>query len=117
MEGKNVLYITMEMAEEKIAERIDANLLNVTMDELETLPKMMYDKKIAKLRERTAGKLIVKEFPTASAHAGHFRHLVNELNKCFDDIELLVHFIEATMEYTKELERDHRRKDKKANSQ
>jgi len=79
MEGKNVLYITMEMAEEKIAERIDANLLNVTMDELETLPKMMYDKKIAKLRERTAGKLIVKEFPTASAHAGHFRHLVNEL--------------------------------------
>jgi len=67
------------MAEEKIAERIDANLLNVTMDELETLPKMMYDKKIAKLRERTAGKLIVKEFPTASAHAGHFRHLVNEL--------------------------------------
>jgi replicative DNA helicase len=79
MEGKNVLYITMEMAEEKIAERIDANLLNVTMDELETLPKMMYDKKIAKLRERTTGKLIVKEFPTASAHAGHFRHLVNEL--------------------------------------
>ena len=79
MEGKNVLYITMEMAEEKIAERIDANLLNVTMDELENLPKMMYDKKIAKLRERTTGKLIVKEFPTASAHAGHFRHLVNEL--------------------------------------
>ena len=79
MEGKNVLYITMEMAEEKIAERIDANLLNVTMDELETLPKMMYDKKIAKLRERTTGKLIVKEYPTASAHAGHFRHLVNEL--------------------------------------
>ena len=79
MEGKNVLYITMEMAEEKIAERIDANLLNVTMDELEDLPKMMYDKKISKLRDRTTGKLIVKEFPTASAHAGHFRHLVNEL--------------------------------------
>ncbi len=79
MDGKNVLYITMEMAEEKIAERIDANLLNVTMDELEELPKVMYDKRIAKLRERTTGKLIVKEFPTASAHTGHFRHLVNEL--------------------------------------
>jgi len=79
MDGKNVLYITMEMSEERIAERIDANLLNVTMDELEELPKMMYDKRIAKIRERTSGKLIVKEFPTGSAHAGHFRHLVNEL--------------------------------------
>ena len=79
MDGKNVLYITMEMAEEKIAERIDANLLNVTMDELIDLPKLMYDKRIVKLRERTSGKLIVKEFPTASAHAGHFRHLINEL--------------------------------------
>ena len=79
MDGKNVLYITMEMAEEKIAERIDANLLNVQVDELINLPKDLYDKKITKLREQTPGKLIIKEYPTASAHTGHFRHLVNEL--------------------------------------
>ena len=79
MEGKNVLYITMEMAEEKIAERIDANLLNVKVDELINLPKDMYDKKIDELRQRTPGRLIIKEYPTASAHSGHFRHLINEL--------------------------------------
>ena len=79
MEGKNVLYITMEMAEEKIAERIDANLLNVKVDELINLPKDMYDKKIDDLRQRTPGRLIIKEYPTASAHSGHFRHLINEL--------------------------------------
>jgi len=79
MEGKNVLYITLEMAEEKIAERIDANLLNVPMDQLEQLPKQMYEKKIAELRAKTPGKLIIKEYPTASAHSGHFRHLINEL--------------------------------------
>jgi len=79
MQGKNVLYITMEMAEEKIAERIDANLLNVQVDELINLPKDLYNKKIEKLREMTPGKLIIKEYPTATAHAGHFRHLVNEL--------------------------------------
>jgi len=79
MEGKNVLYITMEMAEEKIAERIDANLLNVKLDELINLPKDFYDKKIAKLRESTPGRLIIKEYPTSTAHAGHFRHLINEL--------------------------------------
>ena len=79
MQGKNVLYITMEMAEEKIAERIDANLLNVQVDELINLPKDLYDKKITKLRDQTPGKLIIKEYPTASAHTGHFRHLVNEL--------------------------------------
>lgn len=79
MEGKNVLYITLEMAEEKIAERIDANLLNVPMDQLEQLPKQMYEKKIAELRGKTPGKLIIKEYPTASAHSGHFRHLINEL--------------------------------------
>jgi replicative DNA helicase len=79
MEGKNVLYITMEMAEEKIAERIDANLLNVKVDELVNLPKDMYDKKISDLRQRTPGRLIIKEYPTASAHSGHFRHLINEL--------------------------------------
>jgi len=79
LDGKNVLYITMEMAEEKIAERIDANLLNVTLDDLANLSKEMYDKKIARVRGKTSGKLIVKEYPTASAHTGHFRHLLNEL--------------------------------------
>ena len=79
LEGKNVLYITMEMAEEKIAQRIDANLLNVTLDDLESLSKDMYDKKIDRVRGKTCGKLIVKEYPTASAGSGHFRHLLNEL--------------------------------------
>jgi len=79
LDGKNVLYITMEMAEEKIAERIDANLLNVTLDDLASLPKDMYDKKITRVKGKTSGKLIVKEYPTASAHTGHFRHLLNEL--------------------------------------
>ena len=78
-QGKNVLYITMEMAEEKIAERIDANLLDVTVDELSILPKDSYDKKITRLREKTLGKLIIKEYPTASAGSAHFRHLLNEL--------------------------------------
>ena len=78
-QGKNVLYITMEMAEEKIAERIDANLLDVTVDELSILPKDSYDKKISRLREKTLGKLIIKEYPTASAGSAHFRHLLNEL--------------------------------------
>ena len=80
VQGKNVLYITMEMAEEKIAERIDANLLNVTIDDLMNLPKDIYDKKIKKVREMTTGKLIVKEYPTASASVNHFRTLLNELN-------------------------------------
>lgn len=80
MMGKNVLYITMEMAEERIAERIDANLLNIPMRELTDLPKDMYDKKIERLREKTKGKLIIKEYPTAGAHVGHFRHLLQELN-------------------------------------
>ena len=80
VQGKNVLYITMEMAEEKIAERIDANLLNVTLDELVSLPKDLFDKKIARLREKTVGKLIIKECPTASASTTHFRTLLNELN-------------------------------------
>jgi replicative DNA helicase len=79
LDGKNVLYITMEMAEEKIAQRIDANLLNVTLDDLESLSKDMYDKKLERVKGKTAGKLIVKEYPTASAGSGHFRHLLNEL--------------------------------------
>ena len=78
-QGKNVLYITLEMSEEKIAERIDANLLNVTTDELTILPKEAYDKKIARVKEKTIGKLIIKEYPTASAGSANFRHLINEL--------------------------------------
>lgn len=80
MSGKNVLYITMEMAEERIAERIDANLLDVTLDDLRLMPKDAYQKKIDRVRSRTSGKLIVKEYPTGSAGANHFRHLLNELN-------------------------------------
>jgi len=78
-QGRNVLYITMEMAEEKIAERIDANLLNVNLDDLMELPKELYDKKVAKVKSKTTGKLIIKEYPTASASATHFRTLLNEL--------------------------------------
>jgi len=79
-QGKNVLYITMEMAEEKIAERIDANLLNVSIDDLMQLPKDMYDRKVKRVKDMTTGKLIIKEYPTASASAVHFRTLLNELN-------------------------------------
>jgi replicative DNA helicase len=77
--GKNVLYITLEMAEEKIAERIDANLLNVNIQEITDLPKQMFDSKVTKLAEKTQGTLIIKEYPTASAHSGHFTALLNEL--------------------------------------
>jgi len=80
VQGKNVLYLTLEMSEEKIAERIDANLLNVDIGDLVELPKDMYDKKVARVREKTTGKLIIKEYPTASASAIHFRTLLNELN-------------------------------------
>ena len=80
VQGKNVLYITMEMAEEKIAERIDANLLNTTLDELINLPKDIYDKKVERVKSKTTGKLIIKEYPTASASTIHFRTLLNELN-------------------------------------
>ena len=79
LQGKNVLYITLEMAEERIAERIDANLLNVGMSDLEELPYAMYETKINKLQSKTSGKLIIKEYPTASAHTGHFRSLLKEL--------------------------------------
>ena len=80
MMNKNILYITLEMSEERIAERIDANIMNVPMKELPDLSKKMYDKKIDKLRDKTKGKLIIKEYPTASAHVGHFRHLLQELS-------------------------------------
>jgi len=79
LQGLNVLYITLEMAEERIAERIDANLLDVTMEDLHEMPQQLYDGKIKKLREKTQGQLIIKEYPTASAHSGHFKSLINEL--------------------------------------
>ena len=78
-QGKNVLYITLEMAEERIAERIDANLMNISMEDLHDLPKQMFDDKIAKIIKSTSGTLIVKEYPTASAHSAHFRGLIKEL--------------------------------------
>ena len=78
-QGKNVLYITLEMAEERIAERIDANLMNVSMEDLHDLPKQMFESKIDKIKNKTTGQLIVKEYPTASAHTNHFRGLIKEL--------------------------------------
>jgi len=79
LQGRNVLYITMEMAEERIAERIDANLLNVPIQDIASLPKAMFDSKVNSLSKKTQGTLIIKEYPTASAHAGHFKSLLNEL--------------------------------------
>jgi len=79
-QGQNVLYITLEMSEERIAERIDANLMDVTIDDLHDMPKELYDGKMSKLRSKTAGSLIIKEYPTASAHSGHFKGLLNELS-------------------------------------
>ena len=78
-EGQNVLYITLEMAEERIAERIDANLLDVSMDDLHVMPKDLYENKMKKISDKTYGKLIIKEYPTASAHSGHFKSLIDEL--------------------------------------
>ncbi len=79
LQGKNVLYITLEMAEEKIAERIDANLLNVPIQDIIDLPRKMFENKVTKLTDKTQGKLIIKEYPTAAAHSGHFKSLLNEL--------------------------------------
>jgi len=79
LEGKNVLYITLEMAEEKIAERIDANLLNVNIQDITDLPRKIFETKVTKLTEKTQGTLIIKEYPTAAAHSGHFKSLLNEL--------------------------------------
>jgi len=79
MQGKNVLYITLEMAEEKIAERIDANLLNVNIQDITDLPKPMFENKVNNISKKTQGTLIIKEYPTASAHSGHFKSLLNEL--------------------------------------
>ena len=79
LQGKNVLYITLEMAEERIAERIDSNLLNVKIQDIQTLPKIMFESKLNNVMKKSQGTLIIKEYPTASAHAGHFRSLLNEL--------------------------------------
>ena len=79
LQGKNVLYITLEMAEEKIAERIDANLLNIPVQQLTDIPRQMFETKVTKLAEKTQGNLIIKEYPTAAAHSGHFKALLNEL--------------------------------------
>jgi len=79
MQGHNVLYVTMEMAEERIAERIDANLMDLTMDELHNLPKQTFESSVDKIKNKTKGTLVVKEYPTASAHVGHIRGLLKEL--------------------------------------
>jgi replicative DNA helicase len=79
LQGRNVLYITLEMAEERIAERIDANLLNVPIQDITNLPKQMFENKVTSLAKKTQGTLIIKEYPTASAHSGHFKSLLNEL--------------------------------------
>ena len=79
LQNKNVLYITLEMAEERIAERIDANLLNINIQEISDLPKSMFESKVTNLSKKTQGTLIIKEYPTASAHSGHFKSLLNEL--------------------------------------
>ena len=80
LQGKNVLYITLEMAEEKIAERIDANLLNVNIKDIEDLPEQLFSSKVNRLAQKTTGKLIIKEYPTASAHSGHIKALLNDLS-------------------------------------
>ena len=79
LQGKNVLYITLEMAEEKIAERIDSNLLNCDIQNITELPKIMFENKVTNIAKKTQGKLVIKEYPTASAHVGHFRALLNDL--------------------------------------
>ena len=93
--NKNVLYITMEMAEERIAERIDANLINVSMEDLQSLNRKMFTDKVTKISSKTTGKLIIKEYPTASAHAGHFRTLINEvaLKKTFKPDIVFIDYI------------------------
>ena len=79
LQGKNVLYITLEMAEEKIAERIDANLLNINIQDITDLPMSMFESKVTDISKKTQGSLIIKEYPTAAAHSGHFKGLLNEL--------------------------------------
>ncbi len=94
-QGKNVLYITLEMAEERIAERIDANLMDIPIDQIETLPKQLFDTKVGKIKAKTQGKLIIKEYPTSTAHVGHFRSLLNELKlkKNFEPEMIFIDYI------------------------
>jgi len=95
MQGLNVLYISLEMSEERIAERIDANIMDITLDRLRDLPKDTFDKKISKIKENTLGKMVIKEYPTASAGSAHFRHLMNELamKKNFKPDVLIIDYI------------------------
>lgn len=79
MYGKNVLYITMEMAEEEIGRRIDANIMDITIDEVKEIPRDVFEKRMNRYKSKTTGKLVIKEYPTGSVHSGHFRHLINEL--------------------------------------
>lgn len=79
MFGKNVLYITMELAEEEVARRIDANIMDITLDEVKEVPLDIFEKRMSRYKSKTPGKLVIKEYPTGSAHSGHFRHLLNEL--------------------------------------
>ena len=79
MQGHNVLYISLEMAEERIAERIDANLMDMTIDDLHSIPKQMFENSVEKLKKKTQGTLVIKEYPTASAHVGHIKGLLKEL--------------------------------------
>lgn len=79
MHGKNVLFITMELAEEEVARRIDANIMDITLDEVGEIPRDVFEKRMARYKSKTPGKMIIKEYPTGSAHVGHFRHLLNEL--------------------------------------
>ena len=94
-QGRNVLYITLEMAEERIAERIDANLMDIPIDQVESLPKDLFDTKVGKIKAKTNGKLIIKEYPTSTAHVGHFRALLNELKlkKNFEPDMIFIDYI------------------------
>ena len=94
-QGRNVLYITLEMAEERIAERIDANLMDIPIDQIETLPKQLFDTKVGKIKAKTNGRLIIKEYPTSTAHVGHFRSLLNELKlkKNFEPDMIFIDYI------------------------
>ena len=95
LQGKNVLYITLEMAEEKIAERIDSNLLNCDIQNITELPKMMFENRVTNIAKKTQGRLVIKEYPTASAHSGHFRALLNELTlkKSFKPDIIIIDYI------------------------
>ena len=108
LNGRNVLYITMEMAEEKIAERIDANLLDVNIQDIVDIPQNIFARKVDKLVSKTQGNLIIKEYPTASAHVGHFRALLNELalKKSFRPDIIFIDYLNICLLYTSPSPRD-----------